>query len=106
MAGMNPAEVVCDAVTKYPGMTNATAKVAAWLVGAAQRNGGFPIEVSVTQICDGMKLGAFTIAGTGSRPETIRAAINWLIEHQIIEATEGRPVGFGFKSHIYDMVQK
>lgn len=54
---------------------NATAKIGAWFIGAAQATGGFPLAVSYREIRDGFTRDGITVHGTASRHATILQSI-------------------------------
>lgn len=103
MAPQQIALAYCDLITRRKDMPNATARLGAWLVGVASRLGGFPVELSFTQMRDGFETPGGRIDGTGSRTETIRASLGWLEENGLLSSTEGSPVGFGYTSRIYTL---
>lgn len=95
----------CHLVEKHPEMTNATARIGAWLA-SVQIKLGHPLRLSYRQIKDGFERGDFKCGGTGSRAETIRASMDWLESHGYVECFEDKPVkgGGGLPSKNYTMV--
>ena len=101
--GSSLADSFCEVITRNPQMTNATARIGAWLIGAAYKTGGFPIELSFRQIGNGFTRNGVTVEGTGSHATTIRQALEWLEENGHLKSTDGNAVGFGHRSRIYTM---
>lgn len=99
----NIAADFCALVSKTPDMSNAAARFGAWLIGVAERTGGFPIETSMAKIIRGFTHNGIEIDGLGSRPETLRAAIDWFETHGYLTATPGRPAGFGYTTFLYSL---
>jgi hypothetical protein len=97
------AERFCDAVVINYDMSNATARIGAWMIGAAKQVGGFPLELSLRQISEGFTVGRVTVKGTGSRLETIKAALEWLEQEGLLKIEEGGHAGFGKHSRVYHM---
>lgn len=77
------------------------ARVGAWIIGAAEASGGFPIELTMRQIGKGYTKDGVTLVGTGSRWETITDALEWLEDNGVLRSSPGRGVGFGHQSKIY-----
>lgn len=102
MAPSQAALAFCDLVTRQD-MPNAAARLGAWLVGAAHRSHGFPIELSFTQMRDGFDTPHGRVLGTGSRMETIKASLSWLEQNGYLSSREGRPLGFGYYSRWYTL---
>jgi hypothetical protein len=71
------------------GLDNSTARIAVWLAGAMNIIGTDTLQLSYRQVQRGFSLGLNEIPGTGSRPETIKAAFDWLHEHEWFEVTDG-----------------
>lgn len=94
---------LCTAVATTPKVSNATVRVAAWLVGALYILGVTEVELSYRQIKDGFDKGDKTIAGTGCRTETIKAALDWLSTNNYIRISKGSVIGFGHHSNTYTM---
>lgn len=103
MSGDITAVRFCKAVSTHPQMSNATARIGAWLIGAAAATGGFPLELTLRQIQTGFTRNGRTVQGTGSRPETIRASLEWLEANGYLNSVDGRRGGFGHYSRIYSM---
>lgn len=82
-------------------MSNATARVAAWLIGVAMKLGGFPLSLSMRQVCNGFERNGMTFPGTGCRMETVKASLQWLEENGLLESTEGEKSGFGRRRRNY-----
>ncbi len=93
----------CRLVTEQKGISNATARLCAWLIGVSDKTGGFPLELSLRQITDGFEHNGVKVIGTGSREETIRASLAWLEEHGFLQSTVGRQVGFGHAAGVYHL---
>jgi len=95
----------CRKVTyKHPDISNATARLAVWFIGAAELTGGFPLELTLRQINEGFEKEGEFVEGTGCRRETMNYAIEWLTRNKFLEVKPGSPVGFGHSSHLYTMV--
>ena len=56
-------------------LDNATVRIGAWFIGAAEKTGGFPLPINATAIRDGFVRDGVAVAGTGSRRETILQSI-------------------------------
>ena len=97
------ADDFCRMVSNTPDITNATARIGAWFIGAANQTGGFPLELSLAQIRLGFTKGGVHIPGTGSRNETLRASIDYLEKKGFMSSEEGRPQTGGFSSRKYSM---
>jgi hypothetical protein len=95
------ADKLCTVVSQTRDMSNATARIAAWMVGAANATGGFPIELSYRQVKEGFTKEGKDVPGTGSRTETIKAAFDWLEEKGYLTVIEGSAIGFGHSSRLY-----
>lgn len=95
------AERFCERVSETPEMSNATARVAAWLIGVAMKLGGFPLSLSIRQICNGFERDGMEFPGTGCRIETAKYALQWLEENGLLESTEGEKSGFGHHRRNY-----
>ena len=61
-------------------MDNATVRIGAWLIGVAEKVGGFPLNITPTDIRNGLEIDGVRIAGTGSRRETVMQSIAKLEE--------------------------
>lgn len=92
-------------IVALPGLSNATVRIGTWLAGCVSYVDGGPIELSMNQISDGLTLptGA-AVQGTGSRPETVKAALTSLEEAGIIRTSPGRAIGFGHTSTIIEFL--
>jgi len=93
----------CKFVSCTPEVSNATARIGAWLIGVAEQRGGFPVELTYRQIRDGIQVDDDSIPGTGSRLETIKAAVQWLEDHGVLETSIGGPSGFGHFTRKYSI---
>ncbi len=93
----------CKMVARNPGISNATARFGAWLIGAADIAGGFPLELTTHQIREGFSRNGVDVKGLGGRYETINASISWLESHGYLKVTEGRKVSFGFNARSFTM---
>jgi hypothetical protein len=93
-------ESFCTSVTDTPGMSNATARVGAWLIGAALKTGGFPVELTMKQFREGFERNGVVVEGTGCRHETVKAAIKWLEKEGLLKV---EPNG---NTNKYTMVSK
>ncbi len=93
----------CRLVAENPDINNSDARIGAWLIGAVGLTGDNPIELTVRDIAKGCERNGVKIDGTGSRHETIRAALDRLSDLGVISREEGRQVGFGFTSQIYSI---
>jgi hypothetical protein len=70
---------LCELAVSQPDMPNAAARVGAWIVGHAHRNGGFPVELTFRQIQ----------AATGCHNDTIRNSVQWLVEAGLFTTEDG-----------------
>lgn len=91
----------CERVSETPEMSNATARVAAWLIGVAMKLGGFPLSLSMRQVCVGFERDGMKFPGTGCRMETVKASLQWLEDNGLLESTEGERSGFGHHRRNY-----
>lgn len=91
---------ICVAVSENEDIPNPTARIAAWIVGVALRSGGFPIEVSVHEMQRGFPLGSHAVAGTGCHHNTIKAALEWLQDHELLQVAQGAYLSGGKYKHI------
>lgn len=99
----NDAEAFCRMVSEEPDISNAAARFGAWLIGAAERTGGFPIELTMHKIRLGFERNGIHVEGMGGRYETINASIEWLQEKGHLSTEEGRSVGFGHHSRAFSL---
>jgi hypothetical protein len=97
------AEGFAHIVAERPDITNGTARVGMWLIAAAERTGGFPIELNYKQVREGFERNGVHVKGTGCRHETIRAALEWMEQNGYLEAVQGKPTIMAFHSRIYRM---
>ena len=74
---------LCELTVSQPGMPNAAARVGAWIVGYAQSNGGFPVELTFRQIQ----------AATGCHNDTIRNSVEWLVNAGLFRTEDGAHSG-------------
>lgn len=95
---------LCVAVAENSEMPNTTARIAAWVVGTAQKLGGFPLEVSVKEIQHGFIRGSTGVDGTGCHHNTISAALDWLQENRILQVSSGRYLSGGHSSKVITFV--
>lgn len=93
----------CKMVATNSKITNAHARMGAWLIGAAEMTGGFPLNLTYTEIQGGFTRDGISVSGTGSRFETIRAAIEALKELGVLEVEEGDETVLGFHSKVFTM---
>lgn len=93
----------CSFVADHPKLSNAHARFGMWLIGVAEKLGGFPVEVSYSEVRGGFMRGDIKIEGTGSRIETTKAATEALVEAGILEVEEGSYAGFGYQKIKYTM---
>jgi hypothetical protein len=100
---LNIPERSCRFILVHPEMSNATARIASWLVGVSSYAEYAPIELSLRQIENGVDLGAYHAPGTGCRYETIRASIEWLESNGFLSSEEGRTIGFGHQARVYKL---
>lgn len=108
MLGNNLAERFCQLVAESPEMSNATARIGAWMIGAAIKTGGFPLEISMRQVTHGFKTRGpkrdrIKVEGTGSKDITVRTALNWYEERGYLTSTQGEPRGFGSHARRYTL---
>lgn len=94
----------CEAVPEHRSISNATARLGAWLIGAAHRTGGFPIELSLKQMQGGFIRDGVRVDGTGCRIETLKAAILWMEKNSLLESVQGGRSGGAHNFRIYTMV--
>lgn len=95
---------LCVAVAEHCDMPNSAARIASWIVGAAEKTGGLPLEVSVGEIQAGFVRGTTGVDGTGCHHNTISAALGWLQEHGILTVSPGRYLSGGHSSKIISFV--
>lgn len=92
---------VCVRLSKVPEASNAAVRLAVWMLGVAESSGGFPLTLSLRQICRGFSKDGEEFKGTGSRIETVKASIQWLVENGFLDVSDGVYSGFGFTSKNY-----
>jgi hypothetical protein len=95
------ADLFCEMVTEEPTIPHAAARFGAWLVGAAAKTGGFPIELTVHQITKGFERNEVMVQGMGGRYETIRGSVEWLASKGYLAVSEGKGVGFGYSARVF-----
>lgn len=93
----------CEMVALHPDISNATARFGAWLIGAAAMSGGFPVELTNSQIRFGFERNGVHVPGLGGRNETINASINWLEENKYLAVAEGRRVNWGYTARNFTL---
>lgn len=93
----------CRLIAERPKLNNSDARIGAWIIGAAEMTGGFPIELTYRDIAKGFERNGVVVKGLGSRYETIRAAVETLEGVGALSTEEGKKVGFGYTSKIYTM---
>lgn len=92
----------CVVVEANPEITNATARIGAWLIGTAVKLGGFPVQLSLRQIQKGFSREGVTIEGTGCRMETIKASLEWLETSGYLHSEDSPAIsGFGHHARLY-----
>lgn len=94
----------CTLVASHPDITNATARIGAWLFGVAELAGASTFEGSYRDIRDGFVVNGRKISGTGSHIGTIKSSIEWLEDKQVIRTSQGKPTGFGHFSRVYELI--
>ena len=70
-------------------------KLAAWLIAAAFRLGGFPVEFSMREIKEGCVRGSVALTGWGAHYRTIGAAISGLQDKNVFTVQDGTRRRFG-----------
>lgn len=95
------ASEVCIRLSNLPEASNAAVRLAVWMLGVAEVSGGFPLTLSLRQICRGFRKDGKEFKGTGSRIETVKASIQWLEEEGFLAIGDGTYSGFGFTSKNY-----
>jgi CRP-like cAMP-binding protein len=80
--------------------TPSEVRLASWLIAAADKLGGFPVDVSKRDIKEGFTRGDVTLQGWGAHYRTIGNALESLEERGYITSAEGQYVGYGHKSRI------
>ena len=91
MAHVTPEVDFCRFVHESKEITNATARIGAWIVAHARAAGGFPVHLTPSAIRQ----------GTGARHETITKALAWLESEGLISSEPGEAIGFGHVSRRY-----
>ncbi len=94
------AEKFCQIVIENPDMSNATVRIGAWLIGAAKKTGGFPLELSIRQINNGFIRRGKKVEGARSRMLTIQEALRWWEDNGYISVKDGRVVTGGSHAKI------
>lgn len=97
------ASKLCEIVAQEAGITSATVRVTAWMLGVSSLTGERTLELSYRQVRDGFLHKGKAIAGTGSRIETIKAAFDWLETRGYLTIKAGTNKSFGHTSHIYEL---
>jgi len=80
--------------------TSSEVKLATWLINAAEKQGGFPVELTMREIKEGCTIAGSELAGWGAHYRTIGSALEGLQEHGFIVIGEGRPKGFGHQAKV------
>lgn len=93
--------VFAEMVTETPEISNATARIGMWIIGAAIKADEYPLELSMRQITEGMQRNNQQIKGTGSRFETVKASLEWLEARGVIKSKDCRATRAGHRSRLY-----
>lgn len=88
-------------VAQNPDVSNATARIGAWIIGAAIIADEYPLELSMRQITEGMQRNNQQIKGTGCRFETVKTSLEWLQQNGVIKSKDGNPTRAGHRSRLY-----
>lgn len=72
-------------------LDSSTARIACWLLGVMSIIGSDTVTLSYRQIQRGFEHSLYDFPGTGSRPETIRAAFDYLNKHEWFEIGSEAP---------------
>lgn len=94
----------CALLLSHPEMTNATARIGAWLLAVSGQTGLQSISLSYRQIRDGFEFGANTFRGIGSHIDTVKASVEWLEREGVISTSQGDPIGFGHYARVYTII--
>lgn len=101
----SPTDRICAVIAKNSTISNVTARTLAWMGGVAVLSGGFPIEISPTQISEGFEHRGVSIPGTGSRLQVIRESLEWLEDQAIISVEEGRRLNYaGHRARVVSLL--
>lgn len=81
-------------------LTSSEVKLACWLVAAADRLGGFPVEFSYRDIRIGCDCNGVHIAGWSAHNNTIISTMRSLEEKKLFGTRPGGYRGFGHRSKV------
>ena len=80
---------VCIAASNAS-IPNGAYRVLAWVAGAAvATKSGFPLDITMREIRDGIKRGGVEISGCGCHHSTITSSLQWLEDAGMIKISEG-----------------
>ena len=82
-------------------LTTSEVKLASWLVAAADKLGGFPVEFSLREIKDGCVRNETALPGWGAHHNTIKAATEGLMDKGLFLVSDGRRKHFGHMSRVF-----
>jgi hypothetical protein len=91
----------CRLVAENSKLNSAHARFGMWLIGVAEKLGGWPVEVSYSEVRAGFTRDGIEIEGTGSRIETTKAAAEALEALGVLQVEEGKYAGFGYHATKY-----
>jgi hypothetical protein len=82
-------------------LTPSEIKLATWLVAAAHRLGGFPVEFSMREIKEGCMRGPIHLEGWSAHYRTIGGAIEGLQDKSLMSVTDGTRRRFGHLNKVF-----
>lgn len=92
-----------DAVIARPKLQHAAVRVGLWLTGAAEQQGGWPVEAHIANFLHGIKRTNLTIPGIRFRPETVKKSISALEEAGLLSVEEGTTELGGHVSKLFTL---
>lgn len=102
---LSAAQRLCAATTTIKSMPSPAVRIAAWLIGVAQKQGGFPVQVSYRQIQAGFERDGVQVQGTGCHNATIRESLQWLSDNGLVTMQQGKHSGGGHHAVVVGVPQ-
>ncbi len=80
-------------VLDMPQLQHGAVRVGLWIAGAAERTGGFPVELYYSYLINGFNRNGVVIPGVAFRPPTVQKSLIALQELGLLTIEEGPMVG-------------
>lgn len=90
----------CSMVADRPDVSRAVAHLGSWLLGAAAKLDGFPLEVTISGIRDGFVRNGVKVHGMSGRETSIREALAWMQDNKLISISQGNRTGNGHHTQL------